>query len=403
MRKILVIHHSNDLGGGTLSCFDVINALKETADYNITLALPNCKGSAYNSAKKLKIRVIESPPSLVFSYYNGSSSLLKASIKVMNRYRYLSKWRKFFEKEKPDLVILNSMVQWPLISMLKKLNIKNVCFVRETMRGNSNTPINKIIKRNLLNATGISFLSNFDKNQWNLPAILNQTVIPDSVNIQLFNNGISKENSRNNLSLKEDTFYILYVGGMSKLKGADILIKAMKNIQVEKVELLFVGDLGGNLISDQHRLKNYSRIKFVNKVNKYVEVNNLRTKIRFVGLQDEMNSWYAACDVVVFPTKKAHQARPIYEAGVFEKPVIVSDFPNFYEYLIPGKSGLVFKPGCYNELASNIQALHGNESLCAYLGKNNYLLTMKYHNSQDVNKKVKVFVESILKDGEQNA
>lgn len=362
MQKVLMIHHASNLGGGTLSCFDVISAMKDK-EYNVTLALPQVEGAAKQKAKNMKIDLLtEVPPPLTFSYYNGSSNIFKALIKIAIICRYKKKWKILLQKEKPDLVILNSIVQWPLISILNSINIGNICFVRETMKGKPGGIINGLIKQRLSKATGVSFLSEYDERQWSLPNTVSQTIIPDLVDISSFEMGISKELSRSRLSLEQDVFYILYVGGMSKLKGADIIIKAMKKFKGQKIELLFLGDLGTDLSKGLKKIKNFSRIKFIRKIKKYVKGNNLSSNIRFIGLQDKMNYWYAACDVVVFPATKAHQARPIYEAGVFKKPVVVSNFPNFKEYLVPNKSGLVFEPGNYKELAKCIQRLYLDRS-----------------------------------------
>lgn len=398
MKKILVIHHAGNLGGGTLSCFDVILALK-SSEYNIILALPPGDSLAKNKAKSMNIEIMKDAPSpIIFSYYNGSTNILKAIIKFFISYRNKKKWEAVFEKERPDLVILNSMVQWPLLSILYKKDIKSICFVRETMKGKPNKLINCIIKRHLSIANGVSFLSKYDLNQWDLPNSVNKVVIPDLVDICKFKINISKEMCRNKLALKNDVFYILYVGGMSKLKGVNTLIKAIKELSEKNIELLFLGDLGNDLIKSRgfNKVKSISRVKFIKRIKNYIKKNNLNRNINFVGLKSNMNYWYAACDIVVFPAEKAHQARPIYEAGVFKKPVIVSNFPNYYDYLIPEESGLVFEPGNFKELAKAIERLYIDPVLCNQIGENNYKLMKKYHDSKEVNNIIKNFIENVL-------
>lgn len=398
MKKILIIHHVGNIGGGTLSCFDVITALK-TREFNIILALPPGENLAKNKAKEMNIEILEgAPPPVVFSYYNGSTNTLKAIIKILLNYKYKKKWEVILEKENPDLVILNSVVQWPLISVLNKNNIKTVCFVRETMKGNPNIFFNRIIKKRLSSATGVSFLSGYDLKQWNLPNSVNKIIIPDLVDIEEFKINTSKEMCRVKLSLKNDVFYILYVGGMNKLKGANLIIKAMKELAGQKIELLFLGDLGDDLIKSRgfSKVKNYSRIKFINKINDFISKNNMKNSVKFIGLQEDMKYWYAACDLVVFPAEKAHQARPIYEAGVFKKTVVVPNFPNFNEYLKPGVSGLVYEPGNYKELANIIKRLYSDQKLCSHLGNNNYELTNELHDAKKINIKVKKYIQSLF-------
>ena len=396
--KILIIHHSGSLGGGTISCFDVVNAINKNED-EIILSLPPGENAARHKAKELKINILnENIMPLIFGYYNGSTNILRVTIKSVFSLKYRRKWKKILRQLKPDLVLLNSIIQWPMISLLNSMNIKNICFVRETMRGKPNNIINKIIAKSLQKANGVVFLSNFDKKQWSLVGNVSQTVIPDTLNLKDYILGINKENSRKKLKLKGDVFYVLYVGGMSKLKGARTLVKAVNQCQEENIEILFLGDLGTELINlsgIQRRTKS-NQIAFINEVYNYVQKNKLHNRIRFIGIQRNMNEWYSACDVVVFPAEKAHQARPIYEAGAFNKPVIVSDFPNFNEYLKSGINGLVFEPGNFIELANAIEVLYKDPSLCANLGKNNFKLTDSLHNCIKINIKIEKFIKEVI-------
>lgn len=395
--KILMIHHSGILGGGTLSCFDVVNAIKEK-DINVTLSLPVGKNAAKEKADEIKINTLDSAVTpIVFGYYNGGSSLYKVFLKFLFSLKHIRKWKQILLQNKPDVVILNSIVQWPMIPLLNRLEIKNVCFVRETMRGKPNKIINKIISFYLNKATGVAFLSNFDKNQWSLTGKVIQTIIPDLVDLDMFKVGINKEDTRKKLNLKNDVFYILYVGGMNELKGARTIIRAINNCKEENIKLLFLGDLGFDIANSKgfKRIKNRKRIQFINEINKYIEDNSLNSRIQFAGIQANMNYWYAACDVVVFPAEKAHQARPIYEAGVFKKPIVASNFSNYKEYLKPELSGLVFEPGDYKGLSNAINRLYQNRLLCSVLGENNYDLMDKYHNSKKINNKINDFIQNV--------
>ncbi|WP_318617952.1 glycosyltransferase family 4 protein [Sporosarcina sp. YIM B06819] len=395
--KILIIHHTGLMGGGTLSCFDIIKAL-EGNKHSIVLALPPGESAARQLAKNNNINILnDTVVPLVFGHYNGGANILKVLIRALPRLRYIKRWEKILRREKPDVVLLNSMIQWPMISILKKLNIKSVCFVRETIKGKRRGLINRFIAAKLQNGTGVSFLSEFDKKQWDLPERVNQIVIPDVVDVDNYSNGINKEDSRNILKLKNDVFYILYSGGMSKIKGAETIVRALKHCKGKKIELLFLGNSGNDLLEARgvKKIKYFTKISFIKKLYRFIEENGMKDKVKFLGVQTNMNYWYSACDVVVFPAEEAHQARPIYEAGVFKKPIIASDFPNYYEYLKPGVSGLVFKPGDHNELAQAIENLYDNSVLYDDIGNNNYLLMDKFHNSKSVNKKVNNFIESI--------
>jgi glycosyltransferase involved in cell wall biosynthesis len=395
--KILMIHHSEVLGGGTLSCFDIISALKKDK-YNLLLSLPSGKNAAREKAHELDLNILDDDiKPLIFGYYNGGSNLFKVIIKSLMRLGNLGEWKKLIIREKPDIVLLNSMILWPMIPLLSRFNIKSIVFVRETMKGNSKRLINRLVYANLQKATGVAFLSQFDQKQWNLSDKVIQSIIPDVVDVDEFSQGIDKESSRKQLNLKNNVFYILYVGGMNELKGVRTIIHAMNHCKSLNIELLFLGELGEELLKSKgiSSVKNKKRIALINEINRYVHENKLEKCIRFVGMQKEMNIWYSACDVVVFPAKEAHQARPIYEAGVFKKPIIASNFQNYMEYLKPGISGLVFEPENHKDLAQEIEKLYKDPISCDKLGKGNFDLMNRFHNSKEVNNRIRNFIQDV--------
>lgn len=399
--KVMIIHHSGDIGGGTLSCFDIVRALMENG-HEVKLVLPPGNNDARILADKLGFKVINSNLNpITFNYYNGGSNLLRISLKYFFVKKFGAKWKNLFEKEAPDLVMLNSSVQWPMISILNSLYIKNICFIRETMRGERNSLINRIIAARIEKSYFISFISNFDKNQWNLSSNVNQIVIPDMVDSNIFLKEFDKFALRKKYNLEESTFYVLYVGGMNEFKGASVIIEAMKYCKSENIKLLFLGDIGTeiNSLNFLNRIKNRRRIEFINEMKKYIQDNDLVNSINLIGKQTNMNDWYAISDVVVFPAIQAHQARPIYESGAFNKTIIVSDFPNYKEYINHLNNGLVFEPKNPKKLADAIKTLYSNSSLRKGLAENNYRIMKNNHSSIEVNKKINTLVARVY---EQN-
>ena len=393
--KYLLIHHTGQLGGGTLSFVDVIKVLLKEKD-EISVVLPTGGNAAKELVENLGIKVDKYDVNpITFGYYNGGSPVYKLFIKYLLLIKYRGSWIEIIKQKKPDVVVLNSLVQWPMIPIFKSLNIKTYCFVRETMKGSKNSVVNKIIANNLEKLDGIAFLSEYDKSQWNLSASLKQEIIPDLVDIKSFSNNLLKQDAREKLGLNRKSFYVLYVGGVSKLKGIDTILKAVNSCHNKDIKLLILGDTGEGIISKKgfSSIKDIGRRKFIKEVHSYIKDNDLNSQIEFVGIQKEMNYWYAASDVVVFPVQKAHQGRPIYEAGVFSKPVIVSNFPNFKEYLVPGKNGAVFEPGNYDELSNKIIQLYKDKNLADYLGNQNYNMTLQQHNSEIINGNIESFLK----------
>lgn len=121
---------------------------------------------------------------------------------------------------------------------------------------------------------------------------------------------------------------ILYVGGMMKHKGADILIKAFKLIKSEKIKLHLVG--GGICEQELKSLaEDDRRIIFYGKMS-----------------HESVQDFYKKADVVVFPSL-CYETRGnvIVEAFRAGLPVVASDIGGIPELVKDNYNGFLFKPG----------------------------------------------------------
>ena len=89
-----------------------------------------------------------------------------------------------------------------------------------------------------------------------------------------------------------------------------------------------------------------------------------------------------------------HQARPVYEAGRYALPVIVPDYENFEGSVTDGENGLVYQKGNVSDLADKITRLAGDRRLREYLGGNNKIKTLKYHEE----KVIRELMEKVILD-----
>lgn len=377
------------MGGGTLSSYDLYNGLSQK--HHVTLLFPFSENNvAYEEALKRGINAqqIDAKP-LTFEYYNGGPTLAKSVLKYILRKKNIKYWIEYIIELNPDIVILNSLVLSPMIKYIKrnaKTNkIKVVCFIRETMKGTCTNTVNRLITNRLVKADGVSFLSKHDKDEWHL-TIANQVIIPEIV---YGHDDYHKDSllARKQLDLNSNYFYVLYVGGSSLIKGSHIIIKAMAEIRKKgftDIRLLYLGNSTPHKSNSlNNKLRNHHRNKYIRYVNSLIDELNLNNFINIEGVQSDMKSWYTAADVVVFPAIKAHQARPIFESGVFSRPVIATDFSNYDDFLINNENGFVFKRGDYKDLADKIIFLAKNHEICRSMGHKNYMFS-QIHNSSNV-------------------
>ena len=81
----------------------------------------------------------------------------------------------------------------------------------------------------------------------------------------------------------------------------------------------------------------------------------------------EMPAWYAAADVLAFPSTKEGWGLAVLEAMSAGLPVVVSDLPVFLEYLQPGRDALVVPVGDAAALSGALAAVLDDPGLAADL------------------------------------
>src|SRR5690606_9698193 len=81
----------------------------------------------------------------------------------------------------------------------------------------------------------------------------------------------------------------------------------------------------------------------------------------------EMAAWYAAADVLAFPSVKEGFGLAALEAMAAGVPVVTSDLPVFREWLVPGRDALTAPVGDADALADALAAVLDDGDLAARL------------------------------------
>ncbi len=388
--KVLLVQHTDVLGGSLQGALQLTKTLNKCLDeIDLEVYINNIVGNAIPFAKENKIRLaaIESGVP-TFDYFNGCNSSIRIFIKYLFTFYSIIKWKKFLQREKYDFVILNTSVLWPLCHVAQNAGAKCICYIRETVKGDNNSIINRIIRSKLSKCDALFYLSKYDSQTWDID---NRQIyiVPESVDDLTHKNGITRSSIRKKLGLKEDDFYILYIGGMQRLKGPDIIIQALNTISeshpdIKNLKLIFLGysDNTDNKFID--RIKYYKQIKYIGLIKKMIENSISKNKIIKINYQTNIYDWMIASDLLVFPATKVHQARPLYEAGMVHRTAILPDFENYYENLINNYNGFVFIPGDYRDLSKKILYLYNHPQVLLDLSENNFSMTMKKHTQENL-------------------
>ncbi len=391
--KILVFHHSGAIGGGSVSMLHILKTLK-TSGNEIKVICPNEPPHILNEIQDMGINASGIfNKNWVYPHFNGKTYNV-FDPRYQKRWRFIknsfNKIKQIIADEKPDIVMLNSMTIGWMVACIDK-NIKTICFDRETLPDNGRGRRCNMIKKWLSKMTKTVYLSEFDR--INAGSHANSCVITDKVDLSKFDDMIDKTRAKSSLSLDIDKKYILYTGGMWKVKGSHIALKMMKYLN-DEYGLIFLQYTKKDIINNsiKLRIKKLLGLDYEGDALKLLE--GINDRVKFFPAQQDMIPFYSACDIVIFPSTKPHQAMPIYEAGAAFKPAVISDFENTKEFAKDEKNVLTFKVCDAKDLAGCIIKLSDNE-LSHKLSDNGREMCEYNNNLQDLDIEIKKLLKSI--------
>ena len=386
----MFIHHSGIIGGAGVSLINTIDFLSDNNEVYVYVSSE--PEDMFNLFKNMSNNVhVDTYGRRIgaLTYYSGGDSwfskrFLYRMILIRKQKQY---WNDLVRELNPEIIVVNSKILCWLSSLSEVKKRKSVCFVRETIKGQKNNIVNKQISKYLDGFSKVVFISEYDKRKENLK-IAKTYVVHNYVAKNQFDTSITKQDACKKLDVTEKTFNILYVGGVSEMKGFDLAVQATLMLG-EKCTLI----VAGNNFDDAMKTKDKHTQKYVKKWKKYILESDKNHQIHFLGRVKDMSPCYAACDVLVFPMRSPHQSRPAFEAGYFYKPVVITDFENVSEFVRNNYNGLTFKNGDVNSLFECLSVLRDNKEYCKELGLNNFLNTKMNHNMDISCSKIEKIIE----------
>lgn len=155
---------------------------------------------------------------------------------------------------------------------------------------------------------------------------------------------------------------ILAVGGIEPRKGSDTLMRALAELRKDgRRPVLAV--VGGHSFQDYREYRD--------RVLASIPDLGLRLDDDVVLLgtvpDAELPGWYAAADVLAFPSTKEGWGLAVLEAMSAGLPVVASDLPVFREYLRPGRDALMVPVDDAGALAAALASVLDDEALAARL------------------------------------
>lgn len=308
--------------------------------------------------KKYKVKMITYKmqyPKLLFKkeqkdYSNKTFQIKEAKywINTANPFNCIAVAKKI-KNMNPDVVIF----QWwhpyfaPCYWIMEKVFGKKIkiMFLCHNVFPHERFPLDRFLCRQVLKQ-GDYFITQSSMDTADLVSIkkdakYRQTVHPTYNAFKMQN--MSKAEARGILEIPEDEKILLFFGFVRKYKGLKHIISALPEIikQVDNIKLYIVGDFDGD------------KEQYLEQIEKKKVKGSVRIFDGYIP-DNEVEKFFASCDLVVLPYESATQSGIVQIAYGFRKPVVVTNVGGLPEVVENKKTGYVVEAGDDSQLAKAV-------------------------------------------------
>lgn len=186
-------------------------------------------------------------------------------------------------------------------------------------------------------------------------------VVRSGVDIHKFKNAPGKNEARKKLKLPHDSFIFLCFGVFYSHRRYEDVLKAVKELTMEKLPSFKVVIAGDNRFSaDYYR-------KLTDLANNLSVFNHMIIRSGFFSFEETV-CYYASCDAFIFPNYRQTWGIAPIEAMCLGKVCIVSRGAGVHEVLKDSDTALLFNPGDIASLAERMKLVLKNETLRIKIG-----------------------------------
>ncbi|MDL0118810.1 glycosyltransferase family 4 protein [Halobacterium salinarum] len=179
------------------------------------------------------------------------------------------------------------------------------------------------------------------------------TVIPNGVDVDQFDIGVSNEEAKRQLEIDPESFLVLYVGSLHPRKGVDVLLNGFTHFHEMHPDTRLVIGGDGSLKKD---------------LESTVEERNLSDVVQIPGFipESKKSTYMNAADVFVLPSITAgSEVFPLVllEAAAARTPVIASRFDTIESVVGPNKMGSLLEPGNVESVANELKRFYDDDEM----------------------------------------
>lgn len=368
-KRILYIQHANGLGGSCVSLLFTMQAL-DRRRYTPLLALARPAAAVSAFYREQGFEPIEWKGIGCWNYSHFIHGLGGAVGSWIDLARVARGWAHseartlaLVKKANPDLVHLNSMVLAPSARALARAGIPFVWHVREqppvTWTGWRTAIVREMLRRY---PNEVIFINKADKEAWVNAS--RGVVVYNFVDVEKFSPDVDGSKVRKDLGVEEGAPIVLYMGGLSGVKGVLPLLEAMSllkrrfpNVRCVAPGASETGTPTLALRAARRLLPIFGSGTVAQRALEFIKRQKLESTVLRLPFRTDVANLMAASSVVVFPAVVPHFARPAIEAAATGRPVVASRLAGLEELVEDGVSGLLVKPNDGEELAQAIGAI----------------------------------------------
>ena len=178
-------------------------------------------------------------------------------------------------------------------------------------------------------------------------------VVSNGVDTEQFCPSLNRDGLRQSLNLPSDRLVVLCVGNLKPIKGHDVLLKALAEMDeaAEKITTVLVG-----------------RDETEGALPDWAQRHLPKHDIRFVGSQREVLRWHQAADLFVLPSHSEGMSNALLEAMACGTPAVATAVGGNRDVIDHGNTGLLVHPDSPMEMAAAMSWLIKDEAARKGLG-----------------------------------
>ncbi|NOZ30313.1 MAG: glycosyltransferase family 4 protein [Chloroflexi bacterium] len=192
--------------------------------------------------------------------------------------------------------------------------------------------------------------------------------------------------ARQRFNLPEDASILLFFGQIKRVKGLDVLLRALPKLVETHPRLILV--IAGQVWKDDWRP--YARL-----IEGLGLEGHVRARIEYIPDED-VAYYFRAADAVVLPYRRIYQSGVLLMAYSFERPVVASAVGGLAETVRDGETGYLVPPGDPDALAEALRKILRDGERAVEMGKAGYRLVQSQFGWDRIAERTLALYEDLL-------